>query len=171
MFKKILIVVLTVILIIFAAGCSTKIDGTPQRYDDTRSLSAAVEFDVIQPGYIPEGYVLSGYYAVENKIAEILYINGEEELIFAMTKAKNVISDMGEFEKEQEYEFNGNKFVYSMNGDNVHLIVSYRNDMNYVVYSKSGLTTNQADAMCKGMFIADADIGNIQSNTDAQGIS
>lgn len=170
MIKKILAVAMTAVCVLALAGCGAKINGTPQRYDDTKSLSTAVDFKVIQPGYIPEGYALAGYYAVENKIAEILYVSGEEELIFAMTKAKNVASDLGEFDSEQEYEFNGNTFTYSMRGGVVHLIVSNKNDMKYIIYSKNGIEVSQADAICKGMFIADMDTVQTTEPEEKDGI-
>ena len=136
---------LILICVLFCASVLTACaqQEEPVGYDNIGELSDAVGFDVIEPSGMPEGYALAGYYAVGTGLAQILYVNGDKELIFAMTALKKVACETDEFEQTKTVGVNGVNFEYSLSGGSVRLATARVGDYTYAIYVKSGLSEEE----------------------------
>ena len=115
----------------------------PVQYDSLEELSGAVDFEVINPEGMPDGYVLAGYYAVGDDLAQIVYIYGDDELIFAMTTLKKVECSFNDFDETKIVNVGGIDYEYSLFEGNVHLAVAHAGEYTYAIYSKSGLSEEE----------------------------
>ncbi len=148
--KKILLILISVL---FCAGVLTSCSQpeAPVQYDSLSELSDAVGFDVINPEGMPDEYVLVGYYAVGGNLAQIVYVNGDSELIFAMTKLKKVESAFGEFDETKTVGVNGVYFDYSLSGDSVRLAVARAENFTYAIFARDGLSEDQMKKAAVGL--------------------
>lgn len=150
------LIAVLIICSLFLCACSSKISGELVRYDDIKSLSEAVGFQVRGPSVLPDGYALAGYFAVEDKIAEILFVRGEEEIIFVMTEAKDVQMESGICEEEKKIELGGNEFTFDITDGKVYLATTRKDGLTYAVYSNSGMSEEDMTHIAENMFITDA---------------
>jgi len=123
----------------------------PVQYDSLSELSDAVGFDVINPAGMPDVYVLAGYYAVGGNLAQIVYVNGDNELIFAMTTLKKVECEFGEFDETKTVGVKGVYFEYSLSGGSVRLAAARMGDFTYAIYAKNGLSEDQMKQAAIGL--------------------
>ena len=150
MVKKSVLVLLSVLVVLsFLTACSKAEE--PVLYDSLSELSDAVEFDVINPQGMPDGYALAGYYSVGRNLAQIVYVNGNEELIFAMTPLKEIECAMEGFDKTGTKDIGGVEFEYSYAGEAVLLAVARTNAFTYAIYSKNGLSEEQMTQAAQGL--------------------
>lgn len=150
MSKKIMMIALCIFLcasLLTACGQT----GSPVQYDSLSDLSKAVGFNVANPQNLPEGYALAGYYAVGGNLAQIAYVNGENELIFAMTTLQKVECDLGTFDETKTADVNGVSFELGLLDGSVHLAVARAGSYTYAIYSKSGLTEDAVTQMAGGL--------------------
>lgn len=153
MSKRIILIALCIIVsasLLTACGQT----GTPVQYDSLSDLSKAVGFNVVNPQNVPEGYALAGYYAVGGNLAQIAYVNGENELIFAMTTQQKVECDLGTFDEIKTVDMNGVSLELSLSGGSVHLAAARAGGYTYAIYSRSGLTEEAITQMAGGLGIA-----------------
>jgi len=115
----------------------------PVQYDSLSELSDAVGFDVIDPTGMPDGYVLAGYYAVGGNLAQIVYVNGDKEIIFAMTTQKKVECEAGDFDETKTVSVDGVSFEYSLSGGSVRLAAARAGAYTYAIYAKNGLAEEE----------------------------
>ena len=155
MFKRVFLGVLCIIMSLAAAGCVQKISGTPVRYDNLDELSAVVGFDVIEPAVLPEGYVLAGYFAIEDKVAEVLYMNGDNELIYAMSSVKNIESDIADIDQVKTEEIAGKQFELSYKDGYILLAVTEQDGFTYTIYTQAGLSTGEFNLIAAGIALGD----------------
>ena len=134
--------VLIIIALMIFAGCEP-IKGEPVPYDEIEELSEAVGFEVIEPASLPEGYIKSGYFSVGGAVAEILYMSGDNQIIYAMSKVKNITSDIDDYDEIQETDINGHKAKLTLKDGYVMLGVMRIGDYTYSIYSQSGLSTGE----------------------------
>lgn len=127
------------------------------RYKNLAELSKAVEFTVVQPAVVPDGYTAAGYFANGKNIAEIVYVNGDKQLIFVMTTSKKVECDLAPFEETKDVKAGGTLFTLSLSGGLVHLAVAQAGVYNYAIYSKTGISESDATRMAEGL-----NIGNVK---------
>ena len=148
--KKIFLILISVL---FCASILTACSQTaePVQYDSLAELSGAVGFDVINPAGMPEGYALAGYYAVGDNLAQIVYVNGNNELIFAMTTLKKVECEFGDFDETKTVGVNGVYFDYSISGGSVRLAAARVGDYTYAIYAKNGLTEDEMKQAAIGL--------------------
>ncbi len=123
------------------------------RYASLTELSKAVEFDVVSPGYVPDGYKAAGYFAQGKNIAQVVYVDGDKQLIFVMTTSKKVECDLGPFEKTKQVTAGGVQFTMSLTGGLVHLAVAQEGKYNYAIYSKTGISEEVATQIAQGLKI------------------
>ena len=150
MSRKIWAIILCAILCAaMLTACSS--DTKPVQYDSLSELSKVVGFDVADPMTLPEGYALAGYYAVGNDLAQIVYVNGDIELIIAKTTLQKVECDFGEFEETKAVDVNGVSFDFSLSGGTVRLAVARAGGFSYAIYSKTGLTEPEMTDVAKSL--------------------
>ncbi|MEI6101852.1 MAG: DUF4367 domain-containing protein [Eubacteriales bacterium] len=113
-----------------------------------------MSFDVINPRYVPEGYTFTGYYAQGKNVAQIVYVKGNDQLIFVMTTSKKVESDLGPFEETKSVAAGNVTFSMSLTGGLVHLAVAHVGQYIYAIYTKSGISEDEATRMAQGLDIA-----------------
>jgi hypothetical protein len=123
----------------------------PVQYDSLAELSGAVGFDVINPEGMPDGYVLAGYYAVGDKLAQIVYVYGDAGLIFAMTPLKKVECSFDDFDETKTVNIDGIVYDYSLSGGSVRLAVARAGDYTYAIYAKDGLTEEEMRSAVIGL--------------------
>ncbi len=143
MMAKKVFVVLICVLICASLLSACKKEETPVHYDSLEELSDAVGFDVINPEGMPDGYVLAGYYAVGDHLAQVVYVRGNEELIFAMTTLKKVECDFDDFDETKTVNVGGIDYEYSLADGSVRLATARRGDYTYAVYAKNGLSEEE----------------------------
>jgi len=90
--RIICVLMLLVICVLALTACSGN-----TRYASLPELSKAVQFDVVNPSAVPDGYTAAGYFSQGNNIAEIVYVKADTQLIFVMTTSKKVECDLGPF--------------------------------------------------------------------------
>jgi|GEM_PF-3635297 len=155
MAKKILLIFICLLLLVSAlTACSKPTE--PVQYDSLADLSKAVGFDVIDPSGMPEGYALAGYYSVGSKLAQIVYVNGDKELIFAMTPLKKVESEFGEFDETKDIGVNGVYFDFSYADGSVRLASARAGSYTYAIYAKAGLAEEEMKAAAVGLGLSPA---------------
>ena len=140
--KAVSVIALLIIAVIIFAGCEP-IKGEPVPYDDIDELSEAVGFTVLEPASLPEGYVLTGYYCVGDAVAELLYMSGDNQIIYAMSKVKNITSDIEDYDEIVEQDINGHRAKLTLKDGYVMLGVMQIGDYSYSIYSQSGLSTGE----------------------------
>ena len=140
--KAATVIALLLIAVIIFAGCEP-IQGEPVPYDDIVELSEAVGFDVLEPASLPDGYVLSGYYCVGDAVAELLYMSGDNQIIYAMSKVKNITRDIEDYDEIVEQDINGHKAKLTLKDGYVMLGVMQIGDYSYSIYSQSGLSVGE----------------------------
>jgi hypothetical protein len=150
MSKKIFPVLCCILLLAFVFTACSKTE-EPVQYDSLSELSNAVGFDVVNPQSMPDGYALIGYYAVGGNLAQIAYVNGDKELIFAMTTLKKVECETGEFDQTETKDVNGIDFEYSMVGGSVVLAVARAGAYTYAIYARNGLTEEEMAQAAQGL--------------------
>jgi hypothetical protein len=150
MSKRIVRIALSIIL---CASLLTACGETPApvKYDSLSDLSNAVGFNVVNPIDVPDGYALAGYYAVGENLAQIAYVNGDNELIFAMTTLEKVECDLGTFDETKTAEVNGVGLELNFLGGSVHLAVARTGGYSYAIYSKNGLSEEEMIQLAGGM--------------------
>ena len=149
MSKKIFSVLICALLCVFLlTSCQS---AAPMQVGSLAELSQTVGFDVVNPMNIPDGYALAGYYAAGNNLAQIVYVNGENELIFAMTSLQKVECDLGGFDQTKSVDVGGVNFDLSLSGGSVHLAVAHAGGYSYAIYSKTGLSEDEITRMAGGL--------------------
>ncbi len=151
--KRILLIALSIFLCVFLLTACAQA-GTPVQYDSPSELSKAVGFNVVNPQNVPEGFALAGYYAVGENLAQIAYLNGENDLIFAMTDLKKIECGQGAFDQTKSVDVNGVSFELSLSDGSVHLAVAHAGGYTYAIYSKSGLAEDTVVQMAGGLGLA-----------------
>lgn len=149
--KFIPVIILLLICILALTACS---DNT--RYASLSELSKAVEFNVVKPSAVPDGYKAAGYFSQGKNIAEIVYVNGDKQLIFVMTTSKKVECDLGPFEQTKTVQAGNVPFTMSLSDGLVNLAVAQVGEYNYAIYSKTGISEADATRMAKGLKIKKA---------------
>ena len=140
--RSILITVLILVIVMVFSSCEP-IQGKPVPYDSIDELSEAVGFTVLEPASLPEGYVLNGYFCVEDAVAELLYMSGDNQIIYAMSKVKNIASDITDYDEIEETEINGHRAKLTLKDGYVMLGTMQIGDFTYSIYSQSGLSTGE----------------------------
>lgn len=148
--KKILLVFVCVLICASLFQACSEPD-QPVQYDSLSELSDAVGFDVINPAGMPEEYVLAGYYAVGSNLAQIVYVNGDSELIFAMTKLKKIESEFGDFDETKTVGVNGVYFEYSLSGGRVRFAAARAGEFTYAIFARDGLSEDQMKQAAVGL--------------------
>ena len=154
--NKRILPILICILICFAlfVSCDQVDSSSPIQYDDIYELAEKVGFKIVEPTYIPDGYALAGYFSMDKKIAEIVYADGEEKLIYAMTSIKKIESDFDEFDETKDIEIDGLKAEVNLIGGKAHLGILYGKVYNYAFYSKLGLEEAVMKQLLESIIIA-----------------
>lgn len=148
--KCLSILVILVIIIMLFAGCSQPIEGQPVAYDSLAELSQKVGFDVVEPVTIPATYVKSGYYCLGDSVAEILYLSGDNQIIYAMSQIKNVKSDIEDYDEITEININGSKAKLTLKDGYVMLGVVEKGEFAYSIYSQTGLSQGEFMLIAEG---------------------
>jgi hypothetical protein len=144
--KFIPVLILFLVCVLALTACSGN-----TRFASLDELSKNVQFTVLNPTVVPDGYTAAGYFAQGSNIAEIVYVNGDKQLIFVMTTSKKVESDIGTFEQTKNVQAGGVPFTMSLSGGLVHLAVAQVGVYNYAIYSKTGITEADAMSMAAGL--------------------
>lgn len=105
-------------------------------------LEQAVGFPMQAPA-MPDGYTVSSLTDISQSVAQITYRNGDEEIIYRVSKGDGDISG--------SYEDYSNKCTIEIEGVSVqlrgeeafHVAVWNNNGFSYAVYAPAGLTTEQ----------------------------
>lgn len=127
--KKIITILLSTTLILSLTACknfSTKNEastlsdegkpalsnqiGLPNPFIDCATIDEAekiVGFEISTPHILPEGYTQTSIQAIENGIVQIIYTNGEDEIIYRQGKGNADISgDFNEYTEKNIEELN-----------------------------------------------------------------
>ena len=144
------IIILTVMCIMVFSGCSEPISGEPVAYDSADELSEAVGFEVLEPASLPEGYIKSGYFSLDDSVAEILYMSGANQIIYAMSKVKNIECDIEDYDEIVVTEIDGHKVELMLKDGYVLLGVMTKGEYTYSIYAPSGLSEGEFELIAKG---------------------
>ena len=65
-----------------SAAESTEVPNPVVDYDTLEEAQAAVDFDVLVPGYVPEGFTQSAVSVIGGKLVQVSYANGESTILY-----------------------------------------------------------------------------------------
>ena len=156
------IILLAAVVVLFA-GCADPIMGTPVAYDSLTELSDAVGFDVLEPTSLPESYVKAGYFCMDGVVAEILYMSGENQIIYAMTQIKNIKSDVAEYDEVKETQIDGHNVRLTLKDGYVMLGVMEKDGFTYSIYTQAGLSEGEFELIAKGFGHTAADAAGVDT--------
>lgn len=105
-----------------------------------------VQFKATVPTNIPAGYVEDSIYTIENNIIEVIYLNGENKIVFRQSKGKNDISgDYNKYNEETKVNINGLEVNTKGNNGKVNVATWTNGDFTFAINvnsSEEGIEEN-----------------------------
>ncbi len=138
MMKRIIILTIFNMMTVLLTACkketTAELPNPFVEYETMEEAEAAAGFTINVPDRVPEGYTLSAIRVIENELAELTYVNGEDEIAYRQGKGSEDISgDYTEYSETNEVKVGdiqvttkGNEGVVNValwtNGDSTYSI-------------------------------------------------
>lgn len=103
-------------------------------YETMDEAQEAAGFTINVPDKVPEGYTLSTIRVIENDLADITYLNGENEITFRQAKGSEDISgDYNEYSETNEVKVGDIQVTTKGNDGVVNVAVWTNGDYSYSI--------------------------------------
>ena len=82
-------------------------------------------------------------------------MNGDNELIYAMSSVKNIESDIADIDQVKTEEIAGKQFELSYKDGYILLAVTEQDGFTYTIYTQAGLSTGEFNLIAAGIALGD----------------
>lgn len=162
--KKLLSLFLSAVLAVGAVGCAKEPqktqDDTKQEqvqipnpivtYETIDDAKEVLDFEPVLPKKIEEEYEISHICVVDNKLFQVTFINGTDEILYRMAKGSEDISgDYNEYEVTKDIDIDGIKAVFKGNDDKVYVMTWSDDEFSYSMSFTSGISEETAKELIK----------------------
>lgn len=113
---------------------SVEIPNPLKEYVTLQEAETALGFKVTVPANLPEGYVQSSIYAIDNDMVQIIYLNGSSEICFRQGKGNEDISgDYNAYDEVTTETINGMSVTLKGNANKVNTAVWTDGDYSFSI--------------------------------------
>lgn len=180
--KKLIALTLCAVMALSFAACS---NDKPEAKDDPQKQTSNVEipspwvdcetiadaeklagFTVILPKTIPDGYTQKTIEAVKDDMVQIIYENGENQLVFRQAKGSDDISgDSTEYKENSTLTIGTLKVTTKGNGGKINLATWVNGEYSFAISANlggKGLDSQAINDMISSMDTTNASIGDVE---------
>lgn len=130
-----------------ADGGGEEIIGMPspiKEFETAEEAQESLDFKTKVPNKIPEGYNVAAFETISDKLLQIVYSNGENEITYRTAQGTDDITgDYNKYAYIKKLKYKGADVTIKGNGEKVYNVLCTKNNMAYSIFAEKGVSFNE----------------------------